>query len=222
MGRYILYFAHGSMIECLKCGNNRLHDYANGTHDGFIIEPWWEELKYSVKNRECLCFVDDVVEDCRDEYNIIHKSCRFEDNGSDSGSEAVHPFGESEYFSDTQPAQTQETGSQPNFDPNADTFQDQASDPSMSDNLMREASPPDQRGLHRWGEVIPFKYWAEDCYKKYGGWRNEYERLEYYCFKCLALVEGWNAEYKEVCGYLEEDPEEAEADEPDSDESASD
>ncbi|KAJ5397713.1 hypothetical protein N7509_005826 [Penicillium cosmopolitanum] len=161
--------------------------------------------------------MNDVVQDYRDGNKIIHKSCRFEDSGSDSGSQPGQPFGEFEDFSDTRPPQTQEMGSQPNFDTNKDTFEESASDPDISDTLMREASPPDQRDIHRWGDVIPFQYWAEHCYKKYGGWRNEYERLEYYCFKCLAFLEGWDAEYEEVCEYLEALSEEAEGDGSDSD-----
>ncbi|CAI7572320.1 unnamed protein product [Penicillium manginii] len=77
--------------------------------------------------------------------------------------------------------------------------------------VIRAASPTNQHSLiDRWGEVIPFQYWAEHCYEKYGGWRHGYEPCEYYCFKCLASLEGWDAEYEEVCEYLETLSEESE------------
>ncbi|KAJ5966430.1 hypothetical protein N7481_013144 [Penicillium waksmanii] len=249
----LIYFADGDMMKCLECRNNREIDFFHGNYDGLMIEPWWVELKNSIKNRECLCLIDDVVQDGRDGNNIIHKSCRIEDIDSDSGSQASHSFGKWEYSSDTQPKQTQpkqtqpkqtqpkqtqpkqtqpkqtqDTGSQVNSDTNDDPLQDSASDMDVSNNLIRGASPPDQRCfIHRWGDVIPFQYWAEHCYKKYGGWMHEYERCEYYCFYCLALRECWDEEYEEVCDYFQAPSKEGERggsdlDEPDSDESASD
>lgn len=208
--------ACGDMIGCLECRYARKVSFFHGYDDGLFIEPWWVELKVSIKNRECLCSIDDVVRDGRDRNNMIHISCRFEDIDSDSGSQSSHSSWGSEYFSDAKPTQTQETDSQANSDTNDNAIEDLTSDPDISHTLGREVSPPDQRGIHWWGDVIPFQYWAEHCYEKYGGWRNEYERLEYYCFKCLALFEGWDAEYEEVCEYLETLSEEAEGDDSDS------
>lgn len=214
-------------IECNECNHSvRVCDIVDDL--GCIIEPWWEGLKYTVKSRECLCSMSSWVQDGRDANEIIHHSCHFEntDSGNNSQLEDSSKISENhQEVSGIQSAENQDTGSKTASDESDDdSFYDSELGLDRSNSLIREVNSPSQHcPVHRLGDTYPFLLWVEYCYKKHGGWRDEYLPSEYYCFLCLALREGWDANYEEFCEHFETLGEHSQAEELecDSDESDS-
>ncbi|KAL2827749.1 hypothetical protein BDW59DRAFT_160056 [Aspergillus cavernicola] len=154
-------------VYCLECGPNTCGYDIND--EVFIVEPWWESMKLSVKNRECVCSMLHWVRDNREGTDIRHISCQYEGTGSHDGYETAE-----ETFEESDNAQTS---------------------PYNPIRNVREGSPR--------GGFTPFGPLTEYYYGKYGGWREEYQPHEYYCFECLAERELWELEddHKE---YLDE------------------
>lgn len=88
---YLDYFQPLDDLDCLECNDSaRACDIDDDS--GFIIEPWLEGLKYTVKSRKCLCSMNSWVQDGRDEKEIIHKSCFFENTDSNNNSQLEVSF----------------------------------------------------------------------------------------------------------------------------------
>lgn len=104
-----------------------------------------------------------------------------------------------------QSAENQDTGSKTVFDESDDdSFYGSDINLERPNSLIREVISPSQHCfVHQWGDTYPFLFWVEHCYKKYGGWREEYLPSQYYCFSCLALREGWGTEYEELREHFE-------------------
>ncbi|KAH8700436.1 hypothetical protein BGW36DRAFT_425259 [Talaromyces proteolyticus] len=126
-----------------------------------VIEPWWEELKYRVKNEQCICSLlgesENWMIDAEDRTICsLCRRCREMSLGKPSKDSGSH-------------AGELDSG----YDFDSDEYQGKFNDHQCNRQGFR--LPPLERFFHLQG----------------GRWNGQYLPDEYYCSKCLSKVEGW-------------------------------
>lgn len=181
--------------HCHICSNQEFFTEVVGSIG--IIEPWWEQLKYYVKTRQCICCMLDDLENWG--YCFLDSLQQNKYNSADPG----------EYLGENRKTDPQICSVCPQcrrlgqiclvcskcgrLHPN-NSNRDPELKEAMTDESIDPKILPHERGsvehTHmRWRSI-------EHFYLQHGRWKNKYEPGEYFCFQCLAKLEDWNIDDK--------------------------
>ncbi|KAL3478490.1 hypothetical protein BJX99DRAFT_256387 [Aspergillus californicus] len=171
--------------QCLGCGLIEKPPTFE-TWKQLIIEPWWEELKHSIKARKCICINGELVYDSRDPSRFIHDGCDMDTASPNAGNKTDdlhHASIDCRAESDPQDDTNSNDGYQ--------TAEEIVDGPSDDEDTSKEGlcgCPRCQPDFVSFGLLI------EHYYESSGGWLYYYEPREFYCFYCLAEMEQWDIE----------------------------
>jgi hypothetical protein len=163
---------HGKCDRCFGVGE-LFYGYTG------MVEPWWEELKHQVKTEQCICSMLDGLfvepREAKEGSMIGAGECTGQESKIDPRVCSFCRLPVCRVLSRNKPCQ--------------DSKHNEAISADLVDRNDAQHEPDPYPFLR--GNRNLWKLSLKHFYRQQGRWRKEYEPGKYYCYECLARLEGW-------------------------------